>query len=298
MSFKNCFIEETKPRRVIILGNGFVGNHLYEKLINEQIRALVIGRTEIDLTEEDSKKRLSELLHPSDVVIFTSTITPSKGKGIKPFIDNIKIAQTVYSAVEAANVSHLIYLSSDAVYPLNGEVISEKTLAAPEDLYGVMHLAREYMLKNISTCPLAILRSSLIYGYADPHNSYGPNRLRRMALNEKKIRLFGEGKDKRDHVFINDIISLLLLVILYRSEGILNIASGHSISYEELAKKISDLYENNISIESSEQKNKIIHRNFDVSALHETFPFFSFTSIEEGLKLVYLEEKKHFAFKN
>ena len=44
-----------------------------------------------------------------------------------------------------------------------------------------MHIARELMIKQLVKSPIAVLRPTLIYGAGDPHNSYGPNRLRRMA---------------------------------------------------------------------------------------------------------------------
>ena len=37
-----------------------------------------------------------------------------------------------------------------------------------------MHLARELMLKATVKAPLAVVRSTLIYGEGDPHNGYDP----------------------------------------------------------------------------------------------------------------------------
>ncbi len=290
MAIKNLYNKKTSPQRVVILGKGFVGNSLYKRLIKEKINVLVISKKDLDLTQKNASDELVNILKPTDAVIFTSTITPSKGKGIDAFTKNIKIAESVCKALEKVEISHLIYLSSDAVYPLEIDIISEHTTANPADLYGIMHLSREYMLKQVAKCPLAILRSTLIYGLEDPHNSYGPNRLRRMAKETNKIKLFGKGEEKRDHIYIDDVVSLILCIVFYKSSGLLNIATGNTISYDEVAKKISSLYEKDIQIEYSERKNKIIHRHFDASLIFEVFPFFSFTSIEEGLKLIYQNE--------
>ena len=65
-----------------------------------------------------------------------------------------------------------------------------------------MHLVREVMLRSALTAPLAILRPTLLYGAADPHNGYGPNRFRRLAAAGQDIVLFGEGEEQRDHVLI------------------------------------------------------------------------------------------------
>jgi nucleoside-diphosphate-sugar epimerase len=286
--------EKIKPKRVVILGTGFIGKNLEKKLVSNNINILAISRQQLDLSEENSSEILIKLLREDDVIVFTSIVAPYKGKGIDPFVKNIKIAQNVCKALEKVNISHLIYLSSDAVYPMIKESISEKSLAVPCDLYGLAHFSREFMLKHISNnFPLAILRSTLIYGLEDPHNSYGPNRLRRMAFNENKIVLFGKGKETRDFVYIDDLINLICLIILYRSEGLLNVASGISITYDTLAKKIASFFNTEIPIEYTDQKNEITHRHFDISLIKKAFISFSFTSIDEGLKIVHLLEEKN-----
>lgn len=292
MTLKNFYNKETIPQRVVILGKGFVGQHLYDKLIQKKVNVKIVSRNELDLTQENSSEILSDILVAKDTIIFTSAITPSKGKGSASFIKNIKMAKTVCDAIEKNDISQMIYLSSDAVYSFKDEVISEDTLPSPTDLYGIMHLSREIMLRESLKCPLAILRSTLVYGLEDPHNSYGPNRLRRMITLDNKIKLFGMGEEKRDHIHIDDLASLILLSVFYQSYGTLNIATGHSLSYHDLAKKITNLYEKESNIEFTTRQNKIIHRYFDISSIKEAFPFFSFMTIDEGLKKVYQSEIK------
>jgi UDP-glucose 4-epimerase len=76
---------------------------------------------------------------------------------------------------------------SDAPVPL-----TEESRTEPGSMHGTMHLARELMLKATVKAPLAVVRSTLIYGEGDPHNGYGPNRFRRLAAAGQEIVLFGE----------------------------------------------------------------------------------------------------------
>ena len=62
-----------------------------------------------------------------------------------------------------------------------------------------MHLVREIMFTSEVKALLAILRPTLIYHAADPHNGYGPNRFWRLARSREPIRLFGKGDERRDH---------------------------------------------------------------------------------------------------
>ena len=146
-----------------------------------------------------------------------------------------------------------------------------------------MHIARELMIKQLVKSPIAVLRPTLIYGAGDPHNSYGPNRLRRMAHREGRITLFGEGEETRDHIYIDDVVALIELVLQLRSSGLLNLASGHSVSYAELAKMVAALCSFPVEIKGSPRQNPITHRAFDVTALHRSFPTFVFTPLKDGL---------------
>lgn len=286
--------ENKKPDRVVILGaSGFLGKSLKSVLEQQNVPILTLGRSDLDLSEEESAEKLTRLLKPTDALLFFSTVTPDKGRGLDAFVKNIKMGEIFCNALKKVAPSHVIYLSSDTVYPLHRGLISEESPADPENLFGVMHLSREYMIKASTTVPTAILRSTLVYGAADTHNSYGPNRMRRMAQKERKITLFGEGEERRDHIFVNDVASIIALVLFHRSEGILNLVTGQSISYKELAQKTASLFDVSIEIVSAPRNNPITHRHFDATAIHKSFPFFQFTSLDEGLKRAFQEEFIH-----
>ena len=272
------------PARVVVLGaRGFIGRALVSTLQQAGIAALPVSSTDLDLTAEQAGNRLAAMMQPGDTVVLLSALTPDKGRGLQPFLSNIQMGANFCQALEKITPSHVVYVSSDSVYPLHAGLISEQTSAEPEDLYGIMHLAREMMIKSATKAPVAILRSTLVFGAADTHNSYGPNRLRRMARKDGKITLFGQGEEMRDHIFVDDVAALIVLTIRYRSAGMLNVATGRSISYAELAGKIATLFGQPIEIIGSTRQVPISHRHFDVVAIRKAFPTFVFTSLEKGL---------------
>jgi nucleoside-diphosphate-sugar epimerase len=231
------------------------------------------------------------MLQPDDAVVMLAALTPDKGRGLQPFLANIHMAASLCNALGNVTPAHLVYLSSDAVYPMPTGLVSEASSAEPDDLYGMMHLAREMMVKSATKAPVAVLRSTLVYGAEDTHNSYGPNRLRRMAHQEGKITLFGEGEETRDHILVDDVAALTMLVLRHRSIGTLNLATGKSISYAELARKIAALVGKPIDIigTSRQTPSPITHRRFDVTAVHEAFPTFTFTPLDSGLAKAHAE---------
>jgi nucleoside-diphosphate-sugar epimerase len=180
-----------------------------------------------------------------------------------------------------ASASHVVNISSDAVYADSSGPLTERSCAEPGSLHGAMHLAREVMFRAEVKAPLAVLRPSLLYGAADPHNGYGPNRFRRLAAEGKEIVLFGEGEERRDHVYIGDVAELVARVLYRRSTGVLNIATGTVHSFREIAKRFS------ANVKGSPRSGPMPHngyRPFDPAATRAAFPDFRYTPLEEGLK--------------
>jgi nucleoside-diphosphate-sugar epimerase len=210
-------------------------------------------------------------------------------------VNNVRIAKAVCAALQTRPVSHVVYISSDAVYKDSREALTEASCAEPESLHGVMHLTREVALKQAYAGPLAIVRPTLVYGYEDPHNGYGPNRFRRLAADGKNIVLFGEGEELRDHVYVADIAAMVRLILIYGSSGLANAASGTVTSFRELANHAASAFGAASTITSVPRKGPMPHggyRHFNNSAVLAAFPGFRFTPWREGLSEVYHRQLK------
>ena len=286
-------LEHQKPeprnpdRTVVIGGSGFIGTALTTRLREQGTEVLSLSSKDLDLSDPASAEKLSGMLRPEDSLVMLSALTPDKGRGIASLMRNLSMAQTVCGALEKSPCSHVVYFSSDAVYPYNEALITTDSPAAPTDLYGAMHRTREIMFQGVITGPLAVLRTTLVYGHGDPHNSYGPNRLRRMATEEGKITLFGDGEETRDHIFVDDLVSLIVMVLRHRSSGLLNAATGSSTSFFDLAHLVAKQFEPQAEIICTPRANPITHRAFDPTICQTAFPSFKFTPLKEGIARVH-----------
>lgn len=279
------------PSRVVVLGsNGFVGRKLVDHLNAKKTPVVALGRDRVDLTADNAADRIAAEVRPDDTLVFLAALTPDKGRGVAPFLDNLRMAAAVCQAIESMPPAHVVYISSDAVYPFRAGLVDEATCAEPVDLYAAMHIARELMIKQTGKIPVAILRPTLIFGPTDTHNSYGPNRLRRMARKDGRITLFGEGEETRDHIYIDDVVALIDLVIYHRSTGLLNLASGKSVAFSDLARMVAQLFPSTIEIKWAPRQNPVTHRAFDITALLRAFPAFCFTPLEKALAVAHDED--------
>jgi nucleoside-diphosphate-sugar epimerase len=271
-----------KPARVVVLGaRGFIAQALRRRLEGGGLATLAVSSAELDLSSLTAADKLAALLRPDDALVMLAAITPDKGRDAAALMKNLAMMQSVCAALGKRPCAHLVYFSSDAVYGPGPSLVSEATAAAPGDLYGTMHLARELMAKGISGVPLVVLRPTGVYGSGDTHGSYGPNRFRRSALEEGKIRLFGAGEETRDHVHVDDVAEIAARCLERRSTGLLNVATGRSVSFRELAGIVARQAGKPVEIEETPRAGPVTHRHYDVAALLRAFPGFRFAGLEE-----------------
>lgn len=275
----------TAPRRVVIIGaGGFVGGSIRARLESDGVATLALTRKELDLLQPGATARLASMLRPLDTVVLVSAIAPAKT--VAMLMDNLRMAQAVCDALASVDLSHLLYISSDAVYADDQNPVTELSYCAPSTIHGMMHAARELMLKNAAAAPIAFLRPTLIYGAADPHGGYGPNRFRRQAVKNEPITIFGEGEERRDHIFVDDVAALATLILRYRSHGALNAATGVSTSFYDIAGMVAAQSGVRVEIKSvprSGPRPHLLHRFFDITQCHQAFPGFRLTPLAEGL---------------
>ena len=289
MTLTHAHPEPRRPARVVVLGaSGFLGRALTAACGEAGIATEAFASRDLDLTDASAGSRLAAELRADDVLLFLSAITPDKGRDSAALMRNLAMGRAVCEAARAVPPAQLVYASSDAVYSFETTLITEATPAIPTDLYGAMHRTRELMLATEVKAPLAILRYCAVYGAGDTHNSYGPNRFVRQALKDGRIGLFGEGEETRDHLHVADAVALTLAVIRHGSTGLINLVSGTSVTFREVAERVAAQLltaraGRPVEIAGSPRQNPVTHRHFDNAALLRAFPQVRLTPLPDGI---------------
>lgn len=285
--------QDIKPKRVVIFGaSGFVGSAIYRDLKSINVPVLGFNSKDMDLTKDSCVNKIENLIQDQDVILFVSALAPAKN--IENIISNLKMVKNLKNALQKKIFSHLIYISSDAVYKDSMEKITEMNCAEPSSEHGLMHLCREKILNNF-TDNLTIIRPTLIYGLNDPHNGYGPNQfLRKIKLNEN-IKIFGKGEELRDHISIESVSLIIKKVILRKSIGIINAVSGEGVSFKEIADLMINITNKNLKIIEQDRNGPMPHngyRLFNNSILKSSFGNLKIDSWKDGLKSLCLNYNK------
>lgn len=274
------------PKRVVLLGSsGIICENLIKVLKKNKINFKSISSKKINLKKEDSFKKIKKILKKNDVVIFLAAEAPVRN--FKTLLNNIDMLNSVIEGINLKIISQLIYLSSDAVYTDSKSKINEKSKTLPSNFHGMMHIIREKILEKKFSNKLLILRPTMIYGIHDTHNGYGPNQFLRLINAEKNIVLFGKGEERRDHIYINNVVSIIIESILKKAVGVLNLASGSVYSFYDIAKESIKLTNSKIKIKTTKRKGPMPHngyRPFDISLLKRKFKTIKIYKLKEGLK--------------
>jgi UDP-glucose 4-epimerase len=275
--------------RVVILGaSGFIGHALVRVLGSDGAFEVIphSSRT-LDLTRPESVDAVDALAGPDMSLVFASALTPDRGQNVETLSANLAIATNVARALERRPFAHVTYVGSDAVYGFDVNPVTEATPVAPSGAYGLAKYAGEKILECVTgpkSIPLLILRVAGVYGPGDPHGSYGPNSFARSITKDRTMRMFGDGEEERDHIFVGDVARLVAALVRARVTGILNLATGEARSFATVAKAMRDLLPYEVVVNSVPRKGAITHRRYDTSRLRQALPGFAFTPFADGLR--------------
>jgi nucleoside-diphosphate-sugar epimerase len=275
-----------------VLGaSGFLGRHLVQRLSDAGVETVTPSSRDFDLSGPGATVALTRLLRPTDSIVFLAATKLGLRLDDDGFVANAAMGAALCNAVRQTGCAHVVYLSSDAVYPFTDAPIREDSATASTSLYALMHLARETMLRNVGGLPVVMLRATQVYGAGDPHGAYGPRRMVRSALTEGRIMLYGEGRETRDHIHVGDVTSVIAEALARRTRGLVNVATGRSTSFAALADLVARSCGGPVAIGQEPPRMPVMHRCFDTSALQAAFPNRTDTSLERGIAALIEEER-------
>ncbi len=253
-----------RPAALVTGGAGFIGSHLVDALIARGDGVAVIddmssGKSgylnpaadlyAVDI-RDDSVGNVMKTVGP-DVVFHVAAQISVAVSARAPRFDaetNILGSLNVLDAMSAAGASKMVFVSTGGA--MYGE---PETLPAPETAearpaapYSASKLAVENYLpvyKRLRGIEYSIIRPANVYGpRQDPHGEAGVVAIfTRAMLAGEAIRIFGEGTDERDYVFVEDVVDALIRASDGPGTGPYNVGSGRGTSVNDIAAKLARL---------------------------------------------------------
>ena len=208
--------------------------------------------------------------------------------------DNIIMNTNILKASSENKVKKFIFISSNTVCPVSLKAMSEKDVNyLLFDKYfnvGWMKIFSEKMCQMYKNkMNILVIRPGNIFGPNDKFDVVKskviPSLIRKFET-KKTIEIWGDGKDIKDFIYIEDFVTILLKLINKPFNFIiLNVASGKSISLKKIIDFLSKVYnkkKQNIVYDPS-KPTMIPCRRVDIRKLKRFIKFKPKFTLEKGL---------------
>lgn len=285
-------------------GAGFIGSHIADILIQNNYKVIIADNLSTgkkdninnkaifynidiknynDLENIFNNNKIEYIIH----LAAQASVPNSIRNPINDANENIIATLNIIELSKKYNIKKIIASSSAAVYGIPKKLpIDELHTTIPISYYGLSKLTMEKYL-ILSNLNYIICRFSNVYGPRQtPHGEAGVVSIfMDNAINNKDLNIFGDGKQTRDFIYVEDIAKIFLFFIEKNiSNEILNISTNNSININELANTIISISKSNIKINYLEKRDGDIDDSILDNKKLLNLININFTTIDEGLK--------------
>jgi len=268
---------------VVMGGLGFIGSHLSRALLAENYQVRIFDKLytsrnlihdieqHVEIIEGDVERVEDVLQCLEDVdiainLIHTTVPGSSMADPAQDVLSNVVSCTRWLSRLKETDLKRLIYISSGGtVYgvPLYNP-ITEEHPTEPMCSYGITKLAGEKytaMYAKLNGVEYRICRPANVYGEGQRLN-IGQGVIGvflERALKGKPIEIWGDGTNRRDYLYVKDMIDAVMKLMRHEEqERVFNISTGIGYSLNDIVRIIRE--ELNIPVKVSYKST----RGFDV----------------------------------
>jgi len=142
--------------------------------------------------------------------------------------------------------SRVVWASSAATYGRGPAPMKESQRPEPLNVYGYSKLAMEHLARRYAgRLPGVVgLRYFNVYGPGEAHKGKFASMIGQLARQMKagkRPRIFYDGEQKRDFVYIDDVIAANLAAMKSTTSGVFNVGSGQRYSILQIAEQMAQV---------------------------------------------------------
>lgn len=223
--------------KVLIIGaSGLLGQSLVEYFVSNNFQVGALSRNCDNQNDKFNNYSVDVLdyEHLEFVVAQYDVVVNCIGQITNPIHEcvslNTKGMKNIIDAVKK-NGNYLIHLSTVSVYG-SSSAVTEGSPVNPESVYGSLKYFAEYQISQNLT-NYAVLRISNLYGKGQVKGILGYV-LRSFRNNEKALFFNNDGSLKRYYLHIDDLSSIVKLIIDKRVKGVYNVIGSDLLTIKQL----------------------------------------------------------------
>ena len=309
-----------KNNKILVTGGaGFIGSNLVKYLLDHDYEVTVVDNfltghmsnldtsfknlsfVEADIRDFEIVNRLTKGV---DTIFHLAASVGNKRSIDFPIDDaQINVIGTI-NILEAAKKNDIRKIVTSSSAGIFGELktipISEDHPIDPDTPYGATKLCQEKLCLSYAKLyqfEAVCLRYFNVYGQNQRFDAYG-NVIPIFVYNiihNIPIKIYGDGLQTRDFVHVNDVVMANFNSSLAEGvSGAFNIASGQSISINELVRVLSSFVDREVKVVYMDKRpGDVMHSLANISSAKSNFNFNPTTDLFEGLR-TYFEWAQYF----
>lgn len=316
-------------KNVLITGGlGFLGSSLADKLYERGANVTVIDnlaplyggniynvqgiqkKISVIINDMRNMEILQPLIEKNELIFHMAAQVSYIDSIAIPYEDldlNAKATLNILECCRKVNpTARIIFASSRMVYgKVDAPKVVETSPTNPLSLYGIHKLTSEkYLLMYYKDfgIPSTVLRLTNPYGPRQQikHSKYSlVGWFVRQAMEGKPIKIFGDGAQLRDYIYVDDIINAMLKCAESPEAvgEVVNVGSGASTKFSDMVKVVVNTVKNAVMefVPWPENYEKVETGDItmDISKLKKITFWQPEVSLEEGVAKTYEYYKKH-----
>lgn len=300
-----------KDKNVVVTGGlGFIGSHLTDRLLEDGNSVTVIDDFSTGSTKNLSMKDhedleiikgsiteldLEKIFNGKDY-IFHQAALASVGESIKDPIKCHEINATgtlrILQAAKKCNIIKVLNASTSAVYGDNPNMpLKESENPKPLSPYAASKISAEYYCQVYTECyglDTASLRYFNVFGpRQNPKSEYAAviPRFIHSILSGGNPIIYGDGNQSRDFIYVEDVVEANLLLAESDFTGQINVATGKSLTINQLLELIGEICDIEIEAEYRDPRQGDIRDSKADISLLKSLGFKKLTSLKSGLEM-------------
>lgn len=297
-------------KALVIGGNGFIGSHLVELLVEESVEVRVFDRypnrfcppiagVEYVVGDLGNHGEAAHAVEGVDWVFHLAYTTLPETSNDDPVYDvRSNVIDTIQLLQECCTqgVKKVVFISSGGtVYGVPETVpIREDHPTEPICSYGITKLTIEkYLALFQRTRGLEYVVTRLSNPYGERQNPQAKQGAVGVFLGKisrgERITIWGDGEVVRDYIYIRDACASLIAAARYKPDAdyprIFNIGSGAGCSLNELVKSLRSVVDADVKVDYTAGRVLDVPANvLDVSLAKKYLGWTPTTSMDEGLR--------------